>query len=282
MTNCKDELRVRQIDDGTWMITDFFNDHMYLLEGSQEALLIDTGIGSLTLSDRIRELTGKPLRVALTHGHVDHIGAAGICERTDALGVFLSSQDFSLYQEHSGPECRKAYCEKKFERYGADLVDSEKKEYLHRLLSIEPCDRLCPLPDHFNLGDRTIHVIRTPGHTLGSVCFLDEKTQILFSGDTVCDVCVLLDFEHSAPPEVFLSSLQRLKSYPIVRIYCGHHRGWVAAGIIDHYISLCRHILHIPERERKKLYLYQEIAAPKEQTEIPRLALCLPISGMRS
>ncbi len=30
----------------------------------------------------------------------------------------------------------------------------------------------------FEIGDRPVRVVRTPGHSVGSVCFLDEKEQM--------------------------------------------------------------------------------------------------------
>lgn len=254
MTDFDTECKINAIDENTWMITDFFNDHMYLLEGEKEALLIDTGVGSLTLSGTIRGLTEKPLTVALSHGHVDHIGATGIAER-----VYLSMKDFKLYEVCAKPECKRAYCEMKLEKYGTGLSASEKEAYLDRLLQKGVCGRLAPLPGSFELGDRTVEVISTPGHTEGSVCFFDHRTKALFSGDTICDFGVLLNFAYSASVEVYFSSIQRLRKYPISGIYCGHHQGAIAAEHLHRYETLCERILRIPEAARKEKYEYQDV-----------------------
>lgn len=274
MNSYKDELKIKSIAQNTWMITDFFNDHMYLLEGTKEALLIDTGIGSLTLSNRIREITDKPLRVALSHGHVDHIGATAICGSCREQTVYLSQEDFSLYKEHSNPEYKRAFLEEKSKRYGTMLTEHEKAEYLAGLISLKPCEHLRPLPDRFELGDRTVRILSTPGHTMGSVCFWDEKTHILFSGDTVCNLCVLLTFKDSAPLEVFLSSLKKLSSYPVDRVYCGHHCGQVSADSINRYISLCRHVLSIPKQERRGQYCYGDIFSDPA-TDCDSFSICI-------
>lgn len=39
--------------------------------------------------------------------------------------------------------------------------------------------------DKFNLGNRVLRVIHTPGHTQDCICLFDETNGILFSGDTV-------------------------------------------------------------------------------------------------
>lgn len=48
----------------------------------------------------------------------------------------------------------------------------------------------------FELGDRKVTVIEIPGHTYGSVAFLDETNKMLFSGDTVSDAIIFLFGNH--------------------------------------------------------------------------------------
>lgn len=65
-------------NEDTWIIN--FMDgsqNMYLLEGDEKALLIDTGWGSGTLRPYVERLTQKPVQVILTHGHLDHSGSCG-------------------------------------------------------------------------------------------------------------------------------------------------------------------------------------------------------------
>lgn len=50
----------------------FCSELMYLIEGSHEAILIDTGCGVGSLATYVHTLTEKPVRVLLSHGHLDH------------------------------------------------------------------------------------------------------------------------------------------------------------------------------------------------------------------
>ena len=48
----------------------------FLIEGKDRALLIDGLTGTGSLKDFVKELTSLPVILVLTHGHIDHIGAA--------------------------------------------------------------------------------------------------------------------------------------------------------------------------------------------------------------
>jgi len=69
-------------DSDTWFIN-FMNGSqmMYLLEGEEKALLIDTGWGAGNLRAFVEKLTDKPLLVVNTHFHPDHASGNGEFER---------------------------------------------------------------------------------------------------------------------------------------------------------------------------------------------------------
>ncbi|PIE45165.1 MAG: MBL fold metallo-hydrolase [Gammaproteobacteria bacterium] len=79
--------------------------------------------------------------------------------------------------------------------------------------------------DELSLGNKTIKVIATPGHTAGGLCYLIDQ-QYLITGDTLfIDGCGRCDFAGSDVNKMF-DSLQRLKSLPNhLIIYSGHDYG---------------------------------------------------------
>lgn len=139
-------------------------------------MVLDTGSGFCDFKGIIRDLTKKPYLVALTHGHVDHAGGAGQFEQ-----VYLHPADWEMAKSITQEE-RLSYGE----AVRGVMGDPDTFAYGKATLRVwDAFPALLPLQDGqaFDLGDRIISVIHTPGHTPGSCCFIDPKTRILFSGD---------------------------------------------------------------------------------------------------
>src|SRR5580765_436826 len=82
--------------EGLWIISDHGSDNIYLVEGNDKAMLIDTGLGVARLSAFVKTLTTKPLIVVNTHGHPDHAGGD-----FEFKAVYANSADFSSIQSFS-------------------------------------------------------------------------------------------------------------------------------------------------------------------------------------
>ena len=90
------QFKTEKISEHITRIHGFCTEFMYLIEGSKAAVLIDTGCGFYSLKDCIHNLTNKPLKVLITHGHVDHAMGANEFEE-----IYLNHKDKSVYQLHS-------------------------------------------------------------------------------------------------------------------------------------------------------------------------------------
>ena len=70
--------KAEEIAEKSWMITNAFVENSYancyLIEGEDYALLIDSILGMGNLKAFCETLTDKPIRVANTHSHSDHVG----------------------------------------------------------------------------------------------------------------------------------------------------------------------------------------------------------------
>lgn len=76
--------------------------------------------------------------------------------------------------------------------------------------------------EHIRLGDRVIEVIHTPGHSPGHMCFWEEKTGYLFTGDLAYRGMLTAWFP-STDPEAYLKSLETVAALPVKKVFPAHH-----------------------------------------------------------
>ena len=170
-----DYFETTDMGDGLFRIVDVLGNHCYLVVGEAQALLVDTcgGVGNLRAC--VEGLTRLPVRVALTHGHDDHLSGAYWYEE-----AYLSPLDggptcWELVEDHS-TRIRQQIMEE-------GLVTDDTP------FALRDGSRPRELPvadgDVFDLGGRTVRVVALPGHTAGSVAYLVEDCGVLLSGDAV-------------------------------------------------------------------------------------------------
>ena len=167
---------ISEIAPDTFAINEFGLSAMYLLLGEQRGLLIDTGCGLFDLKKTISDITDKSYDVVLTHGHLDHVGGAGVFDH-----VYINKADKKMAENLDYRELRK-YADNtgKMGSYGSYDFSIETIRKINKMPEFSYIDD----DDFFDLGNRNIVVISVPGHTKGSIVLLDEKNRIMFSGDS--------------------------------------------------------------------------------------------------
>lgn len=90
------KFKTERISEHITRIYGFCTEMMYLVEGEKDAVLIDTGSGYFSLKQCVDQLTDKPVKVLMTHGHVDHAMGAGEFEE-----IYLNHKDEAVYREHA-------------------------------------------------------------------------------------------------------------------------------------------------------------------------------------
>lgn len=97
--------------------------------------------------------------------------------------------------------------------------------------------------DRIDLGNRTLQVIHTPGHSPGHCCFYEQDRGWLYSGDLIYQGC-LDAFYPTTDPLAFMHSAQKVKSLNLQRIFPAHHSldipASLACEIADAFTSLHR------------------------------------------
>ena len=233
---------VNAIDSETWQFTEQYlgeNVYCYLLVGTEKALLIDTAYGFTDLVGAIKELTDKPLMVVNTHGHFDHISGNYRFGET-----FLSEKDWELYRLHSRRETIDAIVKDavgggiKGRLAALALRPSLSGIYSHPF----PATRSLPECGYFELGNRRVEIVETPGHTHGSVSLLDVKNGWFFSGDTCGDVGMLLHFAESTEVKTFHETIRHIRglvgSGRVTRNYPSHQTSPAPLEKLESYDKL--------------------------------------------
>lgn len=144
-----------------------YEENCYVLsnKNSLEAILIDPGClpgkEEQGVKDFLSEQALKPLAILLTHAHFDHIFGAKALQDFYGIPIYMHPAEKSSLEYN---EKMKAL----FPEICNDFISTPVED--GQLLSIGP----------FNF-----EVIACPGHSAGSVAYLDREDRVLFSGDTL-------------------------------------------------------------------------------------------------
>ena len=211
----KDWFTVDQVDESTYIISEYHHweeTHCYLLIGSERALLIDTGLGVCNIYEQVRRLTDKPVTAVATHIHWDHIGG------------------HKYYQEFYAHEAELDWLNGRFpmplqavKNMVTDRCELPEDFCIdgYAIFQGNP-SRVLVDGDTIDLGGRTIHVLHTPGHSPGHLCFWEDEKGYLYSGDLVYEGTLFANYP-STDPQSYLTSLEKIALLPVKQIFPGHH-----------------------------------------------------------
>lgn len=198
--------------------------NMYLIKGSHTAILLDTGCGYQPIRPVVDDLLGGlDLLVINSHNHWDHIGGNGEFEETYIHRLdfkkLMSPMDISFLRSSPSPRISK------FETSNFTLSFSETN---------------IPLvgDEIFNLGGLEISLMRTHGHTPGSISLISSEGD-LFTGDTYHYGAYFLPPDHIIPDLIAsLDQLLNLKDeFPSINVYPGHEKYLIDLNNVSNLIN---------------------------------------------
>lgn len=182
------DLTITKLEKDMWVIETTDKTTMYLIEGKDKAMLIDTGTKCEKLNEVIRQVTQKPLIVVITHMHGDH---AGNMDQFDE--IYMHAADTVLFK-HVKPYSGKIHF----------VVDGQA----------------------IDLGVKILDISYMPAHTPGSIVVLDRIAGNCYSGDAFGSGQVWLQLNPFSPMKTYVNSckkMERLMGEGIAKIYCGHY-----------------------------------------------------------
>jgi glyoxylase-like metal-dependent hydrolase (beta-lactamase superfamily II) len=144
-----------------------FSTNCYLVESGDELVVIDPSSQAEAehkrLIDAIEERDGTLTRILLTHAHIDHIfGCARLSHHFD-VGIEVHASEKVLLQR----------AETQAAMFGVELESPPDPVAI-----IEPGTNI-------EFGEVSWEVLHTPGHSPGSVSFVDRKEGVVFAGDVL-------------------------------------------------------------------------------------------------
>lgn len=214
----KDWWRIRTLSQGvTWIdephVREFYRCNVWHVRGRDGDMLVDSGMGVVSLRQWVPLVTERPLQAVASHTHFDHIG----CHHEFPCRLCHAAEADLL----ATPTRENTYADK----YVTDEIFTTlpPAPYLSSTYAVKsaPATRILQDRDVIDLGDRHFEVIHTPGHSPGGIALWEAATGVLFSGDIVYDGPLI---EGTTPQEQaeYVVSMKRLYDLPVEVVHGGH------------------------------------------------------------
>lgn len=203
-------LQIENLYPGAW------GSNCYLLVSGSHAAVVDPSADASVIRNTLQQKYGSTLDfILLTHGHFDHIVSAD-----------------SLRDASGAPLC--------IHKWDAEMLTDSQKNAFYTFFRTEriyrPAEKLLEDGDVLHLGDETIRVIATPGHSQGSVCYLCND-EFLITGDTLFENGYGRYDLWGGNEEALFSSLTSLRELdPKLTIYPGHGASEKLGNALDNVL----------------------------------------------
>ena len=222
----KDEpyFKANLIAPGTWQVLSD-GDYTYVVEGDDEIIAIDSGMGAGNIREFCQTLSEKPLyRLFNTHNHFDHTANNYLFDV-----VYMSQKSYEgRCQPFGGFE-------------GMDIPEDYPVVFLKD-------------GDVINLNGRELEVYNIEEHCSGSLQFLDRKARILFCGDELNGNF----FDSRISVEHSYRNIKRWRSFrDSYDLLCAGN-GIHDANYVDRYYETLKYILEGHENEGEEFYVPYE------------------------
>ncbi|MBD3172906.1 MBL fold metallo-hydrolase [Candidatus Bathyarchaeota archaeon] len=196
-----------------------------LILGEEKAVLIDTGCGIGNIRQAVEEVTDMPVMVLNTHAHNDHIA-----QNYQFDEVAMLDHPWSHEAQEGLPNSEMAHL----------IADGMLWKPLPE--EFDPDNYVVPgfkvtrwLEDGeiLDLGNRTLEVMNTPGHTPDSICLLDKEDRLLFTGDMFYTGGIYTYLNGGDIP-TFIKSYQRMLEHydKYDRLMPSHNEPWVEKKLL--------------------------------------------------
>ncbi|MFN3970213.1 MAG: MBL fold metallo-hydrolase [Gemmobacter sp.] len=210
--------RIRPMGDGVTMIDEphireFYRCNVWHVRGRDRDMLVDSGMGVVSLREWVPLVTERPLEAVASHTHFDHIG----CHHEFPCRSCHGAEAHLL----RAPTRANTFAD----RYVTDDIFTAlpPDPYRSATYTVAPAPATRLLWDHdvIDLGDRHFEVIHTPGHSPGGIALWEAATGTLISGDIIYDG-ELIEGTSALEQRQYEASMRRLAALPVRVVHGGH------------------------------------------------------------
>jgi glyoxylase-like metal-dependent hydrolase (beta-lactamase superfamily II) len=209
------------LNDGvTWIfephIKEYYRCNIWHVRGRDRDLLIDSGMGVVSLREQIPLLSGRPILAVASHTHFDHIGThhefAERAVHPDEAEILALPTRANTVADH--------YVANNdiFTQLPPGDWDPHRYE-----IPPAPATLLLPEGSLVDTGDRSFEVFHLPGHSPGSITLYEKASGVLFAGDVVYDGPLAYDEDNPTEMRQYVASMKRLLDLPVRAVHGGHY-----------------------------------------------------------
>lgn len=211
----------RTLSDGvTWIfephIREYYRCNIWHVRGRDRDLLVDSGMGVVSLREQMPLLSGRPVLAVASHTHFDHIG------------THHEFAERAVHPAEADILARPTRANTVADKYVADdsiFTQLPPGDWNPQRYDIAPAPATQLLPEGsvVDTGDRSFEVFHLPGHSPGSITLYENASGILFAGDVVYDGPLAYDEGNAAEMRQYVASMKRLLDLPVRVVHGGHY-----------------------------------------------------------
>lgn len=203
-------------------IKQFYRCNIWHIRGKDKDLLVDSGMGVVSLRQHVALVAEKNILAVASHTHFDHIGcqhefSQRCIHKAEADILAKPTRENTLADPYVTDEI--------FEALPPHPYQSQKYS-----VEAAPASFLLEDGDTLSTGDRQFEVIHTPGHSPGGIALYEKASETLIAGDIVYDGPLVIDVYHSDMDD-YIASMKHLLQLPVRTVHGGHFPSFSGAKL---------------------------------------------------
>jgi len=174
----------------------------YFIIQGKECLIIDPADDASFILEELQRRNLNLIGMFATHGHFDHIMAAGEIQKSINLPLYIFEEDLFLIDR---------------------LVETADHFLGYKPIIIKPIHIKFLEERKLHVSSFTFDILHTPGHTPGSCCYYFSTDKVLFTGDTLFKQGVGRSDHSYSSKKNLIESIKKICKLPkTTMIYPGH------------------------------------------------------------